>query len=76
MLSKYRAGISSPLVGRCFHQVMNSVAFVHTLGSLRLRAEDLMVSFNVASLFTKVPVVESLNLLVQNFSENILTLFR
>jgi hypothetical protein len=63
-------------VGRSFHQVMNSVEFVHTLGSLQVRAEDLMVSFNVASVFTKVPVVESLNLLTQHFSENNLALFR
>jgi hypothetical protein len=56
--------------------MMNSVEFAHTLGSLRVRTEDLMVSFSVASLFTKVPVVESLNLLTQHFSENILALFR
>jgi len=35
-----------------------------------------MVSFSVASLFTKMPVVESLNLLTEHFSENILPLFR
>ena len=35
-----------------------------------------MVSFDVLSLFTRVPIVESLNLLRQHFSEDILTLFR
>jgi hypothetical protein len=49
--------------------------FVHTLGSLRVRAEDLMVSFNVASLFTQMLIAESLNLL-SHFSEDILALFR
>jgi hypothetical protein len=35
-----------------------------------------MVSFDVVSLFTRVPIVESLNLLRQHFSEDILALFR
>jgi len=51
---------------------MNTFEFVRTLGSLQVRA----VGFNVASLFTQVPIVESLNLLTQHFSENILALFR
>jgi hypothetical protein len=55
---------------------MNSVEFVHILGSLRDRAEDLMISFSVASLFIKVPIVESLNLFTEHFSEDVLTLFR
>jgi hypothetical protein len=35
-----------------------------------------MVSFDVVSLFTRVPILESLNLLRQHFSEDILALFR
>ena len=35
-----------------------------------------MVSFDVVSLFTCVPIVESLDLLSQHFSEDILALFR
>jgi hypothetical protein len=35
-----------------------------------------MVSFDVVSLFTRVHIVESLNLLSQHFSEDILALFR
>jgi hypothetical protein len=35
-----------------------------------------MASFAVASLFTRVPRVESLNLLGQHFGEDILALFR
>jgi hypothetical protein len=35
-----------------------------------------MTSFAVASLFTRVLIVESFNLLSQHFSEDILALFR
>jgi hypothetical protein len=35
-----------------------------------------MVSFNVVSLFTNVPVTDSLKLLNQHFQEDILALFR
>ena len=75
-LSKYLAGIFRPFVGHSVDQLMNSVEFVHTLGSLQVRLEDLIVSFSVASLFTQVPLVESLNLLNQHISEDIVALFR
>jgi hypothetical protein len=35
-----------------------------------------MVNFDVVSLFTRVPIVESLNLLSQHFGEDIMALFR
>jgi hypothetical protein len=35
-----------------------------------------MVSFDIVSLFSQVPIVESLNLLSQHFCEDILALFR
>jgi hypothetical protein len=58
------------------HQVRNSSEFIKTFGSLQLGPQDLMVSFDVISLFTKVPIDESLDLLGRLFDENILALFR
>jgi hypothetical protein len=75
-LSKYLAGILSPFVGCSMHHVKISIEFAHTLGTLQVRPEDLMVSFDVVSLFTWVPMVESLNLLSQHFSEDLQALFR
>jgi hypothetical protein len=74
-LSQYLAGLLSPLVGYSSHLVTNSIEFVHTLGSLQARSENLMVSCDVVSLFTWVTIVELLNLLSQQFSGEILVLF-
>jgi hypothetical protein len=57
------------------HHVRNSLQFVQTLDSLREQPQDIMVSFNVESLFTKVLVTDTLQLLGQNF-EDLLALFR
>ena len=65
-LSKYLAGLLIPLAGRCRHRVANSTEFVHTLDSLRVAPEDLMASIALASLFTRVPIVQFLNLLSQH----------
>ena len=57
------------LVEKSFH-------FIKILKSLKTNPGDLMISFDGASLFTKVPVEDSLTLLSQHFNKDILTLFR
>ena len=75
-LSKYLAWLLSPLVEHSSWHMTNSTEFVHSLGSLEVGLEDLMVSFYAVSLYTQVPLGESLNLLSQHHSEDILALFR
>jgi hypothetical protein len=70
------AGLPSSLVWHSSYHVTNSIEFVHTLGSLWVELEDLIISFDIVFLFTRVPVVVSPNLLRQQFIENILALFR
>ena len=45
-LARFLARILSPLVGHSVHHVESSTQFVHTLSTLRVGPEDLMVSFD------------------------------
>jgi hypothetical protein len=58
------------------HHVINSIEFVHTLVSIRVGPDDLMVSFDVAPLFIRLPLMDSLELPARLFGEYMLTLFK
>jgi hypothetical protein len=49
--------------------------FEHTLGTLQVDPRDIMVSFDVVSLFTRVSIKNTMDLLGRHFEENILRLF-
>jgi hypothetical protein len=53
----------------------NSEDFIHTLNTLQVQLNDIIVAFDVISLFTKVPVRDSLNLLSWQFDDGNVTLF-
>ena len=55
-LSKFLATLLSPLVGESNSAVQNSKDLVSFSSSLCLKTEDVLCSFEVVSLFTKVPV--------------------
>jgi len=75
-LAKHLTGLLTHLTGNSAHHVKNSFHFTKIVESLQVQPEDLMVSFDVVSPFTKVPVVDSLSLLSQHFEDSILALFR
>jgi hypothetical protein len=75
-LAKHLAGLLLSHIGSSPHHVRNSAEFVHTLGSLRVGPQDIMFSFDVVSLFTRVPIRETKSLLSRHFEEDILTLLR
>ena len=75
-LAKHLSGLLNQLTGRTAHHVKNSFHFIEILESLQIKPGDLMVSFDVVSLFTKVPVEESLTLLKQHFNNEILALYK
>ena len=59
-LAKDLARILIPLSGQTTYTVMNSTKFVERLQEARIGPEDLLVSFDVTSLFTQVPIDEAL----------------
>lgn len=52
--SAWQAGLLRPLVGRSDHHIKNSQAFPRNLQSISLQETDIMVSFDVVSLFRKI----------------------
>ena len=68
--------IMQPLVGNTEHHIKNSAHFVKLLKDIKLKEHDLLVSFDVESLFTMVPINDTLKLLMNHFSSEILELFR
>ena len=55
-LSKFLCKLLSPLVGNTEFTVKNSYEFVQFLNSIVLKKNECMVSFDVVSLFTNIPV--------------------
>jgi len=74
--SKYLAGLLSQLTGNLAHHVKNSFQFIQITESPCVQPESLMVSFNMVSLFTNVPIVDSLELLSLHFEDDVLALFK
>ena len=59
-LAKELARIRTPLVGNSGHSVKNSKTSVDRIRDMETLPQDLLVSFDVASLFTQVPVDDAL----------------
>jgi hypothetical protein len=75
-LAKHLTGLLNQLTGNSTHHVKNSFHFIKILESLQVQPGDLMVSFDIVSLFTKVPVGDSLSLLSHHFENSTLALFK
>ena len=54
--SKYLASVLKPLVGRNGYAVANSKTFVREIAEIEVAADEEMVSFDVKSLYTSLPI--------------------
>jgi hypothetical protein len=75
-LAKYLMGLPSPLVGQSDHHTRNSEAFVQKLHDIWLNKADILVSFDVVSLFTKVPLDDTLQLFSGRFQRQTVDLIK
>ena len=72
-LSAYLANILSPLTGKSEYTVTNSAHFVSTVSNETILDNEIMVSFDVESLFTNVPIDAAVEAALQKL-ENYLSL--
>jgi hypothetical protein len=58
------------------HHIRNSEDFMQKLHNINLQSTDILVNFDVVSVFTKVPLKDSLQQLGQHFETSTMYLFR
>ena len=69
-LSKYLCTILTPLISDSVYQVKNSFEFVEFVKSASCRPHDVMVSFDVVSLFTNIPINLGLDVAIDRLSND------
>ncbi|KAG8224978.1 hypothetical protein J437_LFUL003356, partial [Ladona fulva] len=74
-LARYLSKLLAPHIGKSPHHVKNSKDFIEKIRQYRLSPNDLLVSFDVISLFTRVPVDDTIQLLTPWFDHSTLNLF-
>ena len=68
-LSKFLVSILKPLTRNQF-TIMNSVSFVRDLCAQNFGNDIVMASFDVVSLFTNIPLVETTKIILDNLSDD------
>ena len=69
-LSKYIASIISPLAGKTSSHVLNSKHFAETMRDVTIGEDESLVSFDVTSLFTNVPIGEAVEIIRDRLRED------
>ena len=74
-LAKHLTSLLAPLVGRNEHHIQNSLDCIQKLRDIQLKDAEILVSFDVESLFTKVPLTETIDLHCPHFNNKEIDLF-
>ena len=74
-LAQHLTTLLNPLVGNTQHHIRNSTHFIETIDKIHVSPSDCLVSFDVESLFTKVPIKDTIELLEPHFSSKEIALF-
>ena len=75
-IAKYLAAQLQPYIGKTDSYIKDSAHFVEKLSSLSCQPSDILVSFDVVSLFTMVPINDALNRIADIFPDDITGLFK
>jgi hypothetical protein len=75
-LAKHLAGLLAPLVGPTEHHIKNSNNFIQQLKCTTMKETNILISSDVVSLFTKVPIKKTLQLLEQQSECEVLYVFK
>jgi hypothetical protein len=62
-LARYVAGILRPLVGKTDSYIKDSRDFVELIKEEKIDSKDMLISFDVVSLFTKIPLNEAIQVI-------------
>ncbi|CAK9810876.1 hypothetical protein ANTPLA_LOCUS6713 [Anthophora plagiata] len=73
-LAKYLTKILKPLTGKTTSHIQNSTHFIQKIQNIRLEPNDILVSFDVQSLFTNIPIQDSINILKNRIPNNLIPL--
>ena len=75
-VAKHMSKLLSPHIGQTESYLKDSKHFVQKIKDLYLEPGDILVSFDVVSLFTRVPVEESLDYISEIFTKDLVDIFR
>ena len=74
-IAKHLTKLLEPYIGQTDTYIRDSTHFIEKIKDITLRPNDMLVSFDVVSLFTMVPINEALLYIRQNFTDDITALF-
>ena len=66
----YLTRIISPVLGRSEYSLSNSASFVEQIKTIQLSEDDMLVSFDVTSLFTRVPTEEAVDVICAKLQDD------